>query len=242
VRQLLPEPVEQVVPATLVAADARPPHPTRPWLAVNMIAAADGATAAAGRSGALGGPADKEMFAALRGIADVVLVAAGTARAEDYGPARPRPDGRPGPRIAVVTRSGGLDPGARLFGGGAPIVVTCEACPPARRDALSAVAEVVVVGTSDVDLAAGLAALGERGADVVLCEGGPTLNGHLVAADLVDEWHLTTAPLLAGGTSKRAAVGPEPPGGLRRLRLDRLLEADGLLLARYLRDRSAPPA
>jgi riboflavin biosynthesis pyrimidine reductase len=250
VRQLLPEPDPQVaapaatagdgadedVAARVVGADPRPRPGGRPWVVVNMIATADGATAVGGVSGPIGAPPDRAMFAALRGVADVVLVAAGTARAEGYGPPRARPDGRPGPRLAVVTRSGDLDPAARLFEAGRPLVLTCEACPPERRQALAGVAEVVLAGGAAVDPAAALAALADRGADIVLCEGGPSLNGQLVAADLVDEWCLTTAPLLASGTSARATAGPEPPGGPRRFRLARLHEAGGLLLARYVRD------
>lgn len=222
--------------AALVAAEARQPVDGRPWLVLNMVASLDGATAVDGVSGALGGAADRVVFHALRGVADVVLVAAGTARAEGYGPPKARPDGRPGARLAVVTRSGDLDPAARMFDGGSPLVLTCEACPPDRREALAAVAEVVVVGQDDVDLAAALAALGDRGASVVLCEGGPTLNGQLVAADLVDEWCLTLAPLLAGGDAKRAAVGGSAPTPPHALVLDRALVADdGELLLRHVR-------
>jgi len=187
-------------------------------------------------SGDLGGEADKAVFAALRRAADVVLAGAETARAEGYGPARPRPDGAPGPRIAVVTRSGRLDPTSRLFSGPPPIVFTCLACPPERRIALESVAEVVVVGDEGVDLRAALAALGDRGVGVVACEGGPTLNGQLIAADLIDEWCLTIDPSLAGGPSKRASIAPEAPaGGPRSMQLDRLLESDGVVFARYLR-------
>jgi riboflavin biosynthesis pyrimidine reductase len=230
VRQLVPRFVDVVDVAEVVAAEARVPTGDRPWVVVNMIATVDGGTAVGGVSGPLGGPADKAVFAALRGVADIVLVAAGTARAEDYRPARARADGSPGPRIAVVTRSGALDPASRLFQAGAPLVITCAACPPDRRAALEAVAEVVVAGDDDVDLEAALRALP---AAVVLCEGGPTLNGQLVAAGLVDEWCLTLSPLLAGGGSKRVAVGPDAaPLGLR---LDRLLEDGGFAFLRYVR-------
>jgi riboflavin biosynthesis pyrimidine reductase len=230
VRQLLPVAIDEVDVAAVVAAEARARVDGRPWLLLNMVATADGASAVGGLSGPLGGPADKRVFAAIRGAADVVLVAAGTARAEDYGPARARPDGSPGPRIAVVTRSGELDPGSRLFSGGSPIVVTCAACPPERRAALEAVAEVVVAGVEQVDLATALLILPAR---VVLCEGGPSLNGQLIAAGLVDEWCLSLSPLLAAGTSTRVAVGPDATPA--EMRLDRLFDDDGFLFLRYLR-------
>ena len=240
-RVLLPRPIDgrddldDAGARALVAAERREPAGDRPWLVVNMVATLDGATAVDGVTGALGGPADHLVFHALRGIADVVLVAAGTARAEDYGPPRARPDGAPG-RLAVVTRSGDLDPTARMFRSGNPLVLTCEACPADRRAALAEVAEVVLAGDTAVDLALALDELGSRGARVVLCEGGPTLNGQLIEADLVDEWCLTVAPVLAGGDAKRASVGGLAAAPPHPLALDRVLVADdGDLLLRYVR-------
>ena len=217
----------------------RDPPPGRPWVLVNMVTTADGATAVGGVSGDLGGAVDRAVFGSLRRVADVVLAGAETVRAEGYGQARARRDGSPGPRIAVVTRSGHLDVDAKLFRGDQPpLVLTCEACPADRVEALRAVAEVVVVGDEFVDLAAALAELHRRGARVVTCEGGPRLNGQLIELDLIDEWCVTVDPSLAGGWSKRSSLADEAPrGGPRRLRLDQLLEADGVLLARYVRER-----
>jgi riboflavin biosynthesis pyrimidine reductase len=69
----------------------------------------------------------------------------------------------------------------------------------------------------------------------VLCEGGPTLNGQLVAADLVDEWCASIAPLLVAGASSRPAAGGPAPDGALAMRLDRLLVEDDLVFARYVR-------
>jgi len=246
VRQLLPHPRDDVDPVALYAADARPAPPGRPWVVVNMIASVDGATAVEGRSGALGGPADRIVFGALRAVADAVLVGAGTVRAERYGPVRARGD-RPPARVAVVTASGDLDPSLRLFteadpASPPPLVLTSDACPAPRRAALEAVAEVVVAGEQRVDLGRALTHLADRGASVVLAEGGPSLNGQLVADGLVDEWCLTLAPTLVGGLSPRAAVGPPPSTGIEPLRLDRLLAEGDLCFARYLRVTPASTA
>jgi len=246
VRQLLPHPRDDVDPVALYAADARPAPPERPWVVVNMIASADGATAIEGRSGTLGAPADRIVFGALRAVADVVLVGAGTVRAERYGPVRPQGD-RPPARIAVVTSSGDLDPGLRLFAEAdpaepPPLVLTCDACPAPRRAALEAVAEVVLTGDQLVDLPRALAHLADRGAAVVLAEGGPSLNGQLVADGLVDEWCLTFAPALVGGLSPRAAVGAPPAGGVVALHLDRLLADGDHCFARYVRVTNASTA
>jgi len=85
-RQLLPCLRDPVDPATLY--DDLPPIGTRPAVRLNMIASIDGGTAVAGRSGGLGGTADQALFTVLRSRADVVLVAAGTVRAEHYGPSK----------------------------------------------------------------------------------------------------------------------------------------------------------
>jgi 5-amino-6-(5-phosphoribosylamino)uracil reductase len=207
------------------------------------VASADGATAVDGRAAGMGGPPDAALFHALRTVPDVILVGAGTVRAENYGPAKPRGD-RPPPRIAVVTASGNLDPSLRLFAEAdpdqpPPIVITIEQCPSDALARLEQTAEVIRAGTEVADLDVALGALRAGGAEIVLCEGGPSLNGQLVAGDLVDEWCLTFAPLLVGGLSSRAAVG-DAVGVPHRLVLDRLLEEDGVLLARYLRASRAP--
>jgi riboflavin biosynthesis pyrimidine reductase len=68
----------------------------------------------------------------------------------------------------------------------------------------------------------------------VLCEGGPSLHGALIAADAVDELCLTVAPLLAGGTAGRIARGPAGATP-RPLTLAGILQADGALLLHYRR-------
>src|SRR5205823_3118949 len=83
VRQLFPNPIDDVDVAAAYTSDERL---RSPWLLVNMISTVDGATAIAGKSGGLGGPADKRVFAAIRSLADFILVGAGTVRAENYGP------------------------------------------------------------------------------------------------------------------------------------------------------------
>jgi riboflavin biosynthesis pyrimidine reductase len=45
-----------------------------------------------------------------------------------------------------------------------------------------------------------------HGVRSVLCEGGPTLNSYLFAADLVDELFLTLNPKLVGGAAALTIV------------------------------------
>ena len=210
-----------------------------------MVASVDGATAVEGRSGGLGGPADRRVYLTVRSLADIVLVAAGTVRAERYGPPRlpgdlaaaRRARGQaPGPRIAVVSRSLDLDWRSSLFTeadpAARPIIVTGSDAPAGSRAAAERVADVVTAGSEGVDLPLALAALGRIGAASVLAEGGPSLNGALAAAGLIDELCLTISPVLAGGDTARILHGPPlaPPAALR---LRSLCEEDGFLFARY---------
>jgi riboflavin biosynthesis pyrimidine reductase len=217
-RRLLPDVADEVDLAEAYAEPARRRRDGRPWLLVNMITSLDGAVALGERSGGLGGPADHRVFSHLRDLADVIIVGAGTARAERYGPPR-----RAGQRIGVVTRRANLDWSSPLFASGAGFVITTQGAPAVPVDAVRA-------GHDQVDL---VTAVRQLEGDVALCEGGPTLNGDLLAADLIDEWCLTIAPLLAGGGAGRAAVSAvEHPSAFRTAHL---LTEDGYLFLRALR-------
>jgi riboflavin biosynthesis pyrimidine reductase len=223
-RQLFPESVDGIEP--LEVYRDLPVVEGRPAVRLNMIGSVDGAAAVDGRSGGLGGPADRKVFAALRSLADVVLVAAGTVRAEHYGPG-PLP-------IAVVSGSLRLDWDTPFFTAAThrPIVITAGRAPAGGRHRAETVADLVVAGDAEVDLAEAVAQLGERGFGHVLAEGGPSFNGSLAAAGLLDELCLTIAPVLVSGDAKRILVGPalQPPPDLR---LRSLCEEDGYLFVRY---------
>ncbi|MFC4602785.1 pyrimidine reductase family protein [Rhodococcus kronopolitis] len=220
----------------------------RPWVRVNFVSSIDGAVTADGTSGRLGTPADRRVFATLRELADVVLVGAGTVRAEDYGGARfddaararRRARGQSdAPPIAVVTAGARVDPRSRLLTDTAvaPLILTCGAAPTENRDALAgAGARVLELGDRAVSTAAILDALDGLGLRRVLCEGGPTLFGQLLADDAVDELCLTTSPVLVGGRSGRIATSPL--AALTPMRRAHLLgDDDGTLLTRWVRDR-----
>ncbi len=244
-RQLLPEPAE--VDVASAHAEIRRHAPVdRPWVMLNVVTSADGATAVDGVSAGLGSPADKEVFSALRAVADVVMAGAGTVTAERYRPprtgaaqqARRLARGqRARPRIAVVSGSLSVPLDLELFGDPAerPIVVTTVDADADRLAEVRAVAEVVQAGQGTVDLRAALAALRAHG-DLVLCEGGSNLNGRLLADDLVDEINVSYSPLVVGGTSPRLASGPVETA--RPLALAHLWEAEHMLLARYVAVRA----
>ncbi|HEY2309083.1 MAG TPA: pyrimidine reductase family protein [Streptosporangiaceae bacterium] len=228
--------------------------PPARWLRANMVASLDGAATVDGRSGGLSNKADQQVFAMLRAHADVILVGAGTARAEGYGPVRPQSEGQrwawlrdgrpPSPPIAVVTRALDLDLGSALLADAPPhartIVITTASALPGRRAAAARTAEVIVAGEASVDLMAAVDSLAERGYQRISCEGGPHMLAQLAEAGLLDELCLTVSPLLAGPEAGRIVTGglPMPGGGTLPFTLAHALEDEGHLLCRYVR-RSA---
>jgi riboflavin biosynthesis pyrimidine reductase len=241
VRQLLPVAADPVDPIEVYADIPRASG--RPAVRLNMIASVDGATSVDGLSGKLGGAADRRVFLAMRSSADVILVAAGTVRAEGYGPAelpaetqdaRRRNGQTPVPSIAVVSRSCNLDWQAPFFTAATvrPMIVTVADAPADHRSRATEVADLVIAGEGDVDLRRALDAIAERGARSVLAEGGPSLNAQLAGAGLLDELCVTLSPSIVGGDGKRIVTGPAlvPPSALE---LRSLCEEDGYLFLRY---------
>ena len=218
----------------------------RPLVRGNVIASLDGAATTGGTSGGLGGAGDREIFGLLRELSDVIVVGAGTARAEGYSGARMTAEQRDRrrrrgqsevPPIALVTRSGeiGSDLPVLTDSEARPLVLTCsEAAADASRR-LGDAAEVVDCSGGEpgrVDLAVALSRLAERGLRRALTEGGPSLLGALADRGLLDELCLTAAPLLVGGEAVRILTGGSET--LRRMRPSHVIaDPDGYLYLRY---------
>src|SRR6201992_2392133 len=180
----------------------------RVWLRANFIASLDGGATVGGTTGRMGGPGDRAVFNLLRELADVILVGAGTVRAEDYSGARlsiaQRQDRQARgqceiPPLAIVTKSGRLDRDMPVFTRTEvpPLICTCTAACDETRQRLAGVAEVVDCSGDDpaeVDEAALLATLRSRGLRRILTEGGPMLLGSFIQRDLLDDLCLTIAP------------------------------------------------
>jgi riboflavin biosynthesis pyrimidine reductase len=198
--------------------------PDGPWLRANMISTLDGsATGPDGRSGTINNEVDHAVFAVLRAAADVVLVGAGTARAEEYSAAAVP--------VVLVSRSGEVPPALRGAAPGRVLLATAAASPGlAQARDLLGTDQVLVVGGEQVDPVDLRAALFERGWRSVLCEGGPGLLGDLLAAGVVDELCLTVVPRTLGGDHRRIVTGAGVDVALRPLLL---LEHEGTLLGRW---------
>jgi len=200
-----------------------PPAAGRPWIFTNFVQSLDGIASLRGRHAAGADIAmseeDRWLMHLLRAHADAILYGMGTLKEEK------RLRGGRGPIFSVryprlrelrqalgrrrefnifVTGSGKLDLGDfKVFDGGqvdaAVITTSAGAKRISGRESRDHV-RVLVAGERDqVDLkqAAGILRQ-ELGIRYLLCEGGPTLNGSLARAGLVDERFLTIAPVEVG--------------------------------------------
>lgn len=226
-----------------------PPRSQGAHLRVNFISSADGAVTIDGRSGGLGGNNDRTLMNVLRTLSDVVMVGAGTVRAEGYGGlglSEPYLQRRAElglsavPRMAIVSGSLDLDPGMSVFTKAEtrPLVITHAAAPPEKLEALDEVADVLVCGDTQVDVALALIELADRGLPRVLCEGGPELFSSMLEADVVDEVCLTISPVfVAGGAPRIAHSATAHPRNFRVASL--LSDSDGFVFLRYASERAA---
>jgi riboflavin biosynthesis pyrimidine reductase len=221
------------------------PATEEPYVRFNFVAAADGAATSGGLSAGLGNDGDKRIFDVLRRLADVVLVGAGTIRAEGYG--GPLVDTgaqswreahrlEAHPAVAVISGSLDLDPDSGFFRDAPvrPLVLTSGNAPATRRAELERVADVVTCGAVTVEAPVVLAELGRRGLLRVLSEGGPAVLGDFTRSGCVDELCLSISPLLVGGDGPRISVGTSP-GEAASLELASLLTEDSALYALYRR-------
>lgn len=239
IRHLLPEPAAA---STLSAAFAFPDGPAASgrtaasdgpaasdgtassdgevWVRAIFVSSVDGAATRSGHAGGLGNETDRQLFSLNRALADVILVGAGTARIEGYGPAEDDPQWRhlragrtlTAP-LAVVSARLELDFDSELFVS-APeyartIVITCDNAPHVARRRAEQVAEVIVAGEDSVDLPSAIGALESKGLARIVCEGGPHLFTDLLAAGQVDELCLTRSPSLISGNGPRIVRGEE---------------------------------
>lgn len=242
-----PTTVEQFMDELQLGMAAGGETRARPYLLLNMIATADGRATLGGRSGPLGGSADKELLYGLRTAVDAVMAGAGTVRAERYGQLIRDDRGRQirrdrglaeVPLACIVSGRLALDSEIPLLSEPrthVAILTPSEASLP--QDCRAEISYVRSERDGQLDLPGAMAELYKRfGVHTLLCEGGPHLNDQLLAHGLVDELFLTLSPKLAGGDAVsetlRIVSGPEfdPP---LELALAAVLEQDSYLFLRY---------
>ncbi|MDQ6773277.1 MAG: dihydrofolate reductase family protein [Candidatus Dormibacteraeota bacterium] len=225
-------------------------------LAANFVASLDGVVALEGRRGSGGtlsqaDVADRFLMGLLRSLADVIVVGAGTMRADGGQPwdaARLSPEhaaayaslGRAPAVLAVVTAGGDVDPAEPGLDGG--VLLTTDAGAAQLRGRLPASCRLVAGGESlgGAEIRAALRALGYRR---LLTEGGPHLLGQFVRDSALDELFLTVAPVLAGAGGNRLSLLPGlalPAAGFAPARLLSVKNHGSHLFLRYGLNRSAP--
>jgi riboflavin-specific deaminase-like protein len=212
---------------------------SRPYLGLNMVGSLDGKATLDWRTRGLSSDLDRRLFHHLRTQADAVMVGAGTAREERYGRMTKNEELRQKrtneglvPDALAVLVSGRLDlpPDLPLLNDPDQRVVIAtgseEELPGLKGDV-----EYARVGD---DLPRLLAYLREKHAvRSVLCEGGPTLNSFLFAANLVDELFLSLSPKIVGGGAALTIVAGRELVEPRDAQLISVAEADGELFTRW---------
>jgi 5-amino-6-(5-phosphoribosylamino)uracil reductase len=205
------------------ALDLPPPPPDRPYVLVNMVMSADGRAVFEGSERGLGSSVDQRLMRELRANADVVLNGAETFRVSGSSPrlgdpaleelrrARGKP---PVPIGAVLTGSGDLDT-TRLFFTAEDfegVVFVLETTPEARRRAIEATGRKVVELPPGETIRALLRYLRlVMQCQVLLVEGGPSLNGQFFAHRAVDEYFVTIGPVIVGGADELTPVRTPKP-------------------------------
>jgi len=188
----------------------------RPLVTFKLATSLDGRIAtASGESQWITGPPARERAHALRASHDAIMVGTGTVVADDPQLTCRLPGlGHRSPVRVVIDRHLRIPPAARIIADAhlAPTwVVTLRSADPGRRAAFLAngvtLIDVDDDGEEQIDLAAALAALGERGITRLLVEGGARLAAAFFRARLVDRLVWVHAPLVIGGDGIPAIAG-----------------------------------
>lgn len=214
------------------------------WVRAMMVMSLDGAiTGADGRSGSISSATDRAIMKEVRRLSDVVLIGAGTMRAEEYSPMKAntaavderRRNGQDdAPVIAIVSASLDLPWELPAFSDShrQPIVITTTECDESAARIAEQYCELVRIAGMDEDPGAIIDALAERGLSRIICEGGARLLGDLTRADRIDEFDVAVSPTFANNGQALLHAQLNSPV---RLSLSRVLLDEGFLFTRYLR-------
>lgn len=211
----------------------------------NFVMTADGGATHHGVSGAIGGEGDKRLFQLLRRHAHVLLMGAGTIRAEGYEGDLLSPQDKAWRAerglsgllpVALISGSLRLNPDGPFFKQSPvkPLIYTTESAPTEAREKLAEVAEIIIAGHGSVEPVRVVEDLVSRGFTMIHSEGGPTILGDFQRTNLVDSLCVTIAPKIAGPGEKRiGGEGDATENVLRTMTLHALLEHQGELHTEY---------
>jgi diaminohydroxyphosphoribosylaminopyrimidine deaminase/5-amino-6-(5-phosphoribosylamino)uracil reductase len=188
----------------------------RPLVTFKLATSLDGRIAiASGESQWITGPPARERAHALRASHDAIMVGTGTVVADDPQLTCRLPGlGHRSPVRVVIDRHLRIPLAARIIADAHRVptwVLTLRSADPGRRAAFLAngvtLIDVNDDGEEQIDLAAALAVLGERGITRLLVEGGARLAAAFFRARLVDRLVWVHAPLVIGGDGIPAIAG-----------------------------------
>jgi riboflavin biosynthesis pyrimidine reductase len=235
------EPYPRDVPLDQLYAriEVAPRGDGRSAVIANMVMSQNGEATIDGKAAPIGTPVDRFILGRLRTAADVLLYGAGTLVTEGVTAHLPEADaplraaGGRKPRLLAavlatelawdeVTLRSAFFTDPRFD----RLIITGSRATSERARRVEAMGVEVVRVEADLDgrpsVAAALRLLGQRGATRVLTEGGPRLLGSLLRAGLVDEYFLTTSPLVTGDPRALAPIGADVTIDGRPLLLSRL--------------------
>ena len=212
-RKIAVEVLDEPRAGALIEPFARAMRSHRPYVSLKLAVSFDGFIASKpGVQEWLTGEEAREFVRELRIAHDATAVGAGTVRIDN-----PQLTVRPAHKRlreyvrVVICESSPVDAASAVFKPEKNYAKTIVTAPAGARDRfaqLEKAAEVIYAGETGSDrlnLAAALRALRERGIMSLLCEGGPTVAGHLLAEGLVDRFHWIVAPRFLRGPSAVAA-------------------------------------
>ncbi|HEY2750689.1 RibD family protein [Phenylobacterium sp.] len=184
----------------------------------------------------------KAWFHGQRALSDAIMVGANTVRVDDPQLTVRHVDG-PNP-LRVIPSSDGLLPlSSALLNDGLPtLVATSRKAGPATLAALRRKpgVEVVTCGETEVDLAALMAMLAERGIRRLIVEGGSTLLSSLFGHGLVSKIIIKHIPIISGDPDAPTYLTLSPrPGlglGISRWRMDEWFVKGGIGVSVYARE------
>jgi riboflavin-specific deaminase-like protein len=210
----LPLPVQEYLRLRFPAAPG-----DRPYVILNMVASADGKAVVEGSESALSSPTDKLVLQTLRVHADAILNGAATVRQTGASPrirdgrlrAVRAERGHPAPPLQVVLSARGTVPPDATFltrrDFGAVLFLGVEAEPQQVERLRQTGRPMEVLPAGDERLPELMRRLRTRyGVDLLLLEGGPTLNAACFHRGLVDEFFLTVGPHVVGGAATLTTV------------------------------------
>jgi len=234
--RLYPLPAQELLGESIYEDLELPPpgsrNPSRPYVIMNMVSSIDGRTARGGKASRIGSETDRRVMRTLRSKADAVMIGAGTLRAEKLSLGLDDPVG-PQPLAVIVTSSGELPLENNLI-----VSEQQEVLVIAPEDITvhsGGVLRLSADRSGNIDLTEALRILNaEHAVDLLLVEGGPSLNYSLISQNLADELFLTLAPKLLGGTlDESLAILDGPVLATRDINLVSAHLAGGELFLRY---------